>query len=330
MLDDRKAAILTAVVEVYIETAQPVGSNAVVASIPIKTSSATVRNEMAALESEGYLVQPHTSAGRVPTERGYRHFVDAMALGRGGLPEPREVRTFFRDMQGEIEHLLKDTAALLSRLTDYAAVVVDTSTDAATIRSFQLVTLAPRLVLVVLVLSNGAVEKRTLEFDSDVEPDLLEQVRDLLGPAVEGWPPARIQPPASSGRPDVDVTAQAVHTAIVSGQDSERVYVDGTSRVVNSFDAVESVREVLTVLEQQLVVVNLLTDVVDRGLNVAIGTETGAEALGDCSLVVAPYEIEGERAGSIAVLGPTRMHYPQAMAAVAAVSRRLGRRLSEG
>jgi heat-inducible transcriptional repressor len=115
-----------------------------------------------------------------------------------------------------------------------------------------------------------------------------------------------------------------------SVHDAEHVYVDGASRVASAFDAVDTVREILAILEQQLVVVSLLRDVMDRGLNVAIGTETGMEPLEDCSLVIAPYEVAGQPAGTIGVLGPTRMDYPQALAAVAIVSQRLGRRLTEG
>lgn len=328
MLDDRKAAILTAVVEEYIDTALPVGSGAVVGAPGVRVSSATVRNEMAALEADGYLVQPHTSAGRIPTEKAYRFFVDAFN-GVNGMPEPLEVRNFFRHMQGEIEHLMRDTASLLSRITDYAAVVVDHSTEAATVRSLQMVPLTPRVVLVVVVLSNGVIDKHTVELPQDVGESVLLRVRDLVAPLIEGRQPGHADPFAAGGDVEVDQLAERIMVAIGAGHELDRVYVDGTSRVANSFEAVDSVRAVLSLLEQQLVVVNLLTDVVDRGLTVAIGTETGEDLLGECSVVVAPYEIEGERAGSIAVLGPTRMHYPQAMATVAAVSRRLGRRLSE-
>jgi heat-inducible transcriptional repressor len=113
-------------------------------------------------------------------------------------------------------------------------------------------------------------------------------------------------------------------------QEAEHVFVGGTSRMVNAFDAIEKVREVLSVLERQLVVVSLIRDVLNRGLSVAIGSETGVEPLAECSLVVAPYEVEGQQVGTVGVLGPSRLNYPQALSAVAVVSRRLGDRLSEG
>src|ERR1035437_3227930 len=170
MLDDRKAAILRVVVEEYIETAQPVGS-AMVARLPeLAVSSATVRNEMGVLEREGYLVQPHTSAGRIPTDKGYRFFVDSLTKpGPLDAAQNQQVREFFARAHGELEKMLQDTSRLLSSLTDYAAVVIAPSHEAAaTIRSVQLVGLAPTMALLVVVLSNGAVEKRSLELGSDV------------------------------------------------------------------------------------------------------------------------------------------------------------------
>ncbi len=166
MLDDRKAAILRAVVEEYIETAQPVGSQHVTRAGGVQASSATVRNEMSVLERDGYLVQPHTSAGRIPTDKGYRFFVDSLpgwGAGRLNPSQRAEVKTFFTRAHGELEHMLSETSQLLSRLTDHAAVIIAPPHEAATIRSVQVVGLGGRTALVVAVLSNGSVEKRTIE-----------------------------------------------------------------------------------------------------------------------------------------------------------------------
>jgi heat-inducible transcriptional repressor len=331
MLDERKAAILRAVVEEYIETAQPVGSQAIAPAV--KASPATVRNEMAALEQEGYLQQPHTSAGRVPTERGYRFFVD-------GLSEPaklasgqvHQVRSFFATAHGELEGLLHDTSRLLSDLTQYAAVVTAPDQETATVRSVQLVGLAPRTALLVVVLSNGAVGKHTIELDDDTGEERIAAVTahlsaHLVGAGVAALPDA--VPPTGDAATDA-ATVKAL--AALSDPDGEQapIYVGGAARMAAAFDAVEQVRQVLSILEQQYVVVTVLHDVIERGLHVAIGSETGLVPLSECSLVVAPYDIEGERAGTIGVLGPTRMNYPQALAAVAAVSHRLGEHLTEG
>jgi len=161
MLDDRKAAILRAVVEEYIDTAQPVGSSHVMQAPGVQVSSATVRNDMATLEQEGYLRQPHTSAGRIPTEKGYRFFVDTLGTPASlRATDAQQVRTFFEKAHGELEQMLQDTSRLLGDLTSYAGVVVGPGPTEATVRSVQVVALTGSTALVVLVLSNGVVEDR--------------------------------------------------------------------------------------------------------------------------------------------------------------------------
>lgn len=331
-LDERKANVLRAVVQEYIETAQPVGSGHVVDAPGVNVSSATVRNDMTVLEQDGYLYQPHTSAGRVPTEKGYRFFVDALGdVGRLGSGDATAVRSFFAQAHGELERMLADTSNLLSNLTRYTAVVVGPPNEVATVRSVQLVGLTPTVALVVVVLSNGSVDKHTMELADDVDEVRLARVGARLSELLVGWPMAAAHPSAlhEADRAD-DLLCQAMAVLAGPADEDPDVYIGGTSRMAAAFDAVSTVSEVLRILEQQYVVVTLLRDVVDRGLNVAIGSETGVETLADCAVVVAPYEVGGEVAGSIGVLGPTRMHYQHAMAAVAVVSRRLGHRLSEG
>jgi len=334
MVDERKAAILRAVIEQYTDTAQPVGSSAAAKAAGLKVSTATIRNDMAALEGEGYLTQPHTSAGRVPTEKGYRFFVDTLDLAsieRTAPSDEQSVAAYFGELRGEIEQVMKDTASLLSDLTDYAAVVVDDSVEAAVIRSVQLVPLASSAVMSVVVLSNGQVLKQTFDFETEIKPDLIDRAARVLSEAAVDRVLSEALRPKPSGHESADALALQFYQEMVGGDaDGERVYVDGASKVASAFQAVDSVSQVLTILEQQLVVVSLLADVVERGLSVAIGSETGVAPLSECSLVVSPYEVDGEHAGSIAVLGPTRMNYPQAMSAVAVVSHQLGRLLSEG
>lgn len=334
MLDERKAAILRAVVEQYIETAQPVGSSHVAHKGVVDVSPATVRNEMAVLEREGFLVQPHTSAGRIPTDKGYRYYVDQIAQP-GPLPAPQRqtIKQFFDSAHGAIEQMLHDTSRLLSDLTDTAAVVVGPAHEVATIRAVQLVGLQPRLALLVVVLSNGVIEKRTVEFTEDTPEERLGVAgahlnRSLVGRMLQDIGTA---PKTGDGVTDA-ITAAACATLAPPSHDEDHtdVFVSGASRVARAFAEVDTVRDVLHILEQQYLVVSLLRDVLDRGLSVAIGAEAGLEPLAECAIVVAPYVIEGERAGTIGILGPTRMNYPQALSAVSVVSERLGRRLSEG
>lgn len=338
MLDERKAAILRAVVEEYIHTAQPVGSTKVANSSGLGVSPATVRNEMAVLEQEGYLHQPHTSAGRVPTDKGYRQFVDhlgdsKMSAGALGIGEAQQVSSFFDRAHGELEQMLANTSRLLADLTHYAAVVVGAPAEKATVRSVQLVELTPTVVLAVAVLANGAVEKHTLELVTPVSEEILSDAGTIVAGALIGKTLADSldQPTDTAGvASEIADRVLGAFTEAHQGIPAEQVFVGGTSQIAAAFDAVETVGKVLTILEQQLVVVTLLRDVLGRGLSVAIGSETGMEPLAACSLIVAPYEVDGEEAGTIGVLGPTRMDYARALASVALVSQDLGKRLSEG
>jgi heat-inducible transcriptional repressor len=333
MLDERKTAILRAVVQEYISTAQPVGSGHVAVAPDVSVSPATVRNEMAVLEQEGYLIQPHTSAGRVPTDKGYRFFVDHLT-SPGPLDRVRaqEVRDFFASAHGALEEMLNDTSRLLSRLTDHAAVVVGPPHEVAVLRSVQLVKLSARIVLVLAVLANGRVENEPLELADEVAETTVNAVGSHLARHLVGRNVMRLGEVPRTGDSGVDVLAGAALTVLehAAGRHDDHVYVGGASRMAAAFDAVEVVRDVLATLEQQYVVVSLLRDVLDRGLSVAIGAEHGIEPLAACSVVVAPYVVDGEPIGTVGVVGPTRMNYPQALAAVEVVSARLGRRLSDG
>jgi heat-inducible transcriptional repressor len=335
VLDDRKAAILKAVVEEYIQTAQPVGSGAVSRLAELRVSSATVRNEMGVLEREGYLAQPHTSAGRIPTDKGYRFFVDTIAgPGRLGPLQSQQIRAFFATTHGELERMLADTSRFLSGLTDYAAVVVRQSDDPVHIRSVQIVSLAPKVAVVVVVLGSGAVDRHTLELPDEPSEAQVAAASAHLASHLTGTSLGRLPGVPAAEDPVVDRLVKLADRALRhSGGElglNPQVFVGGAARMAAAFDAVSTIRQVLDILEQQFVLVTLIRDILDRGLTVAIGTEHGVEPLADCSIVVSPYEIEGERAGTVGILGPTRMHYEQALAAVAVVSKRLGQALSEG
>lgn len=334
MLDERKSAILRRVVAEHIETGQPVGSSHVVRDGAVDVSSATVRADMAALEREGYLTHPHTSAGRLPTDLGYRFYVDHLEHEAGLDPiGAQRVDQFFATAHGELERMLRDTSQLLAGLTDYAAVVMAPTHETLTIVSLILTRIAEQVGLLVLIFSNGAIDKFVVDFEGDMSDDVIDEamavLRDQLYGAALGHMPDRTR----SGGNAVDRLLDDCYLAISSASpspDSTDVYVGGTARMAEQFEAVNTVREVLSILEQSLVVVSLLSDTLTRAQSVSIGGETGVASLAECSIVVAPYEVDDEVAGAIGVLGPTRMNYAHALAAVAVVSQRLGRQLSAG
>jgi heat-inducible transcriptional repressor len=338
-LDERKAAILKAVVEEHIHTAQPVGSQTIARSGGLQVSSATVRNEMTILEREGYLVQPHTSAGRIPTDRGYRFFVDHLTQQSALAPaQRRAVSDFFAVFTSAhrvLEDLLNETSQLLARVSTHTAVVVGPQPDTATVRSVQLVSLQPALVLVLAILSNGSVEKCVLHLADDISDEAIGRAAAVLDAQLVGsrWgllPELR----GTDGTDAVDPLAGEARDALASRgehESGEPLYVGGASRLAaeqEAFPTPTSAAQLLELLEHQVEVVSLVRNLLDQGANVSIGSENPRDELRDCSIVVAPYRVEGEVIGTVGVLGPTRMDYRQALAAVEAISDQLGRVLS--
>ncbi len=368
VLDDRKSEILRAIVEEYVATAQPVGSQTVVASRALGVSAATVRNEMSVLERDGFIAQPHTSAGRVPTDRGYRFFVDHFApLSSLPSPQRREVADFFGSATRVMDDLLHDTSQLLARLTRHAAVVVGPAADATTVRAVHLVALDTSNVLVIAVLGNGTVERETIRFQHEVPRDLLEQAETRLATQLVGrefsemhgadWatdPADATNPtnpgdlagapastasfgPARDSGDGADLDAATITRAAFDALAArsvgagEPLFVGGASRLAaesQAFGSPESVSRLLSLLEQHVVVVGMMRELLGPGLTVTIGSEHKRSDLQECSLVLAPYLVDGTPAGTVGVLGPTRMDYRQAQAAVSTISQQLSRELS--
>jgi heat-inducible transcriptional repressor len=331
-LDERKAAILRAIVEEHIATAQPVGSQTVARSGRLGVSSATVRNEMTILEREGYIAQPHTSAGRIPTDRGYRFFVDTLTP-QSTLPvEQRRAVVDFFDLFSSahqvLEDLLHETSQLLSRVSTHTAVVVGPHAEAVTVRTVQLVSLQPSLVLALAILSTGVVEKCVLHLPDAVDDDTLQGAAAALGASLEGarWP-LKAEPLVAATPAAADLAREARDALVARGEHDvgDPLYVGGASRLAAGSDPGSTAR-LLELLEHQVEVVSLVRDLLDeQGSRVSIGSENPLAELRDCSIVVAPYTVDGEVAGTVGVLGPTRMDYRQALAAVEAISEQLGR-----
>lgn len=337
-LDARKAAILKAVVTDYVETSVPVGSAQVAKDPAIDVSPATVRADMATLEREGYLSHPHTSAGRVPTDKGYRFFVDHLAPAPPlGEAKQEQVQEFFSRAHGELERMLADTSRLLAQLTDTAAIIVPPATPSRVVRSAILTRLSPHTGLLVLVFSDGAIERRTIAIDEEVLDEDLRAASRLVDEQFTGLTASALAagdlPGPRSGRPEIDALVRLAREAVEPPpveDDGSEVFVGGAARMTEHFAAIEQVRSVLSILEESFVVVSLLRDVLTKGRNVSIGSENGLESLYECSIVVAPFAGEGDAVGTIGILGPTRMDYPQALAAVAVVGNRLTRELQRG
>ncbi len=338
-LDPRKAAILRAIVEQHIATAQPVGSQAVARAGGLGVSSATVRNEMTILERDGYITAPHTSAGRIPTDRGYRYFVDHFTAGNGLRADQRravvDFFSLFASAHRVLEDVLHETSHLLARVSAHTAVVVGPPVESETIRTIQLVRLQPTVLLVLAVLSNGHVERCLLEVDGTATDAVVRDAAAVLDRQLAGVAWAHVPNVNDTGLAPViaALARQAGDVLAARGahETPDPLYVGGASWLAaeqEAFSSARSAARLLELLEHQREVVAVLHQVLDGGPTVRIGSENAMDELRDCSIVVAPFHVEGEVAGTVGVLGPTRMDYSRALAAVDAVARQLGTVLS--
>ena len=309
----RRLQVLQAIVEDYVSSREPVGSKALVERHQLGVSSATVRNDMAVLEEEGLIVAPHTSAGRIPTDKGYRLFVDSLSEVKPLSAAERRAVQALLDNADDVEEMM-----------------------ARTVRHLEFVALAPHRVLVVLILSNGKVDQRVLATDQDATDAQLLALKQVFLTHLDGLSPAAA-PAVLAGIPgavtDQDAglarsLAQMLEQLLAAGRE-DRIIMAGTANLARSTgDFPLTIGPILEALEEQVVLLRLLTEMEQdvRGLSVSIGSENSG-SLADTSVVAASYGPGA--AAKLGVVGPTRMDYPGTMAAVRAVARYLSRILSQ-
>ncbi|MFB4303448.1 heat-inducible transcriptional repressor HrcA [Actinomadura sp. NTSP31] len=334
MLDDRKLAVLRAIVEDYVSTNEPVGSKALVDRHNLGVSSATIRNDMAVLEEQGYIAQPHTSAGRVPTDKGYRLFVDRLSTIKPlSIAERRAIETFLSGAY-DLDDVVGRTVRLLAQLTRQVAVVQYPSLTRSSVRHVELVPVAEGRLLLVLITNTGRVEQRVIETGA-ISEESVGHLRALLNTCLDGLgfgevPSAVADLPDKVG-PDERPVAAAVLSVLLETlveNHEEKIVFAGAANLA-AVDFSQSLREVLVALEEQVVLMRLLGETGDSStLTVRIGTENPDEGLRSTSVVAADYGVGDLTLARLGVLGPTRMDYPGTMGAVRAVARYVGQILA--
>jgi heat-inducible transcriptional repressor len=337
-MDDRKLAVLRAIVDDYVQTKEPVGSKALADRHGLGVSSATIRNDMAALEEDGLISAPHTSAGRIPTDKGYRLFVDKISAVKPLSPaEKRAIHTFL-DSAVDLDDVMSRTVRLLSQLTKQVALVQYPSLGRSSVRHIELVTVAPTRLLVILIADTGRIEQRTVETGSEIADENLAKLRTRLNEQLDGQQLADV--PAqldglvdefpSDVRPAVTAVVATLMESVVT-QSEERVVVGGTAnlaRVGEDFSITAG--PVLEALEEHVVLLRLFGEAsTTDALTVRIGAENPVEELRGASMVSAGYGVGDQAIAQLGVLGPTRMDYANSMAAVRAVARYVGHILME-
>ncbi|MFF4617248.1 heat-inducible transcriptional repressor HrcA [Nonomuraea jabiensis] len=328
MLDDRKLAVLRAIVEDYVSTNEPVGSKALAERHNLKVSPATVRNDMAALEEEGYITQPHTSAGRVPTDKGYRLFVDRLSQVKPlSSAERRAIETFLAGAV-DLDDVVTRTVRLLAQLTRQVAVVQYPTLTRSTVRHVELVPLNDRRVMLVLITNTGRVEQRVIELPEVIEDTRIAHLRAVLNACLDGCGLSNVPELVADlpgrlpieDRPAAATILSVLLETLVERHD-EKIVFAGAANLAGA-DFATGLRDVLEALEEQVVLMRLLGETsadTPSALTVRIGSEN--PYLRGTSIVATGYGSGDNQLARLGVLGPTRMDYPVTMGAVRAVAR---------
>lgn len=330
-LDRRKASILRAIVREYVKSGQPVASKTLVERYKLQVSAATIRNDMGVLEELGYIVQPHTSAGRIPTDLGYRWFVDnwpGTSWPEVSQEDRRAIDVVLDAEFRSLDYTLDSTSQVLSTLTEAAGIAMAPPSRRNKLRRLDLIMRDPKRATMLLVARNGEVEQGVVEFGEDKTEDELDDLAKALNTKLEGVDFTELVKTimeTENVSSDYKAVADEIEDVMVAGA-SQRIFRGGTANILSPrhFADMETVQEIVDALEHPRVLSGLMTAVTDSAtVLVFIGQEVPVEQMRACTVIFAPYGAGDDRQGSVGVIGPTRMDYPHTIAAVEAVARRL-------
>jgi heat-inducible transcriptional repressor len=333
VLTERQRTVLGAVVDGYVEEGKPVGSRAIAGRRGIEWSSSTIRAELATLEEGGYLTHPHTSAGRVPTESGYRFYVEQLLASDDALPVPTQELSLSR-MRREVDEAIRETTTTLSQITDLVALVTAPPLHTATIHRVEVLRLQPRVVMVVVIASNGGVTKRVFTFADEVDPGLVEWAGSFLNERLAGQGLGARSAASRIDREELGPTEQSfvgeIGTAFTNLEESagETLYVDGAARLLSEEHAEDlpNADELMRALERRVNVLRTLRSALDhRSVFVWIGGENPQPELRSASVVGANYGLGYRNLGAVGIMGPLRMDYATAIASVRGAAGELSR-----
>jgi heat-inducible transcriptional repressor len=335
-LSERQRAIFRGLVESYVETGQPVGSHALVQRTGLTVSSSTVRSELAELEARGLLTHPHTSAGRVPTEKGYRYYADRL-LERLD-PQPGGFPLDLSSVRSEVDAALQATTEMLSELTRLLAMVSAPPLGTATVRHVEVLLLQPQVVMVVVITSTGSVTKRLYRFDEPVDPGLANWAGQYLNERVAGLELGshalrrRLEDPSLGPRENAFLQAVQTLFAEALASEEQSLYVGGTAGLLEDLrgDELDAYHRLMEVLEKRAALLEVVSQALDpRRPFVRVGPELDHPAMRDLSLVGASYGLANRTLGAVTLLGPLRMDYEKALGSVRAAAHQLSKFVEE-
>lgn len=330
VMDERKRKVLLAVIQDYILTAEPVGSRTISRKYDIGVSPATIRNEMADLEEMGYIEQPHTSAGRVPSDMGYRYYVDFL-MERLRLSEEEEnfIHKFYDRKIEELEGVIRASGELISKLTSYAAITLGPQFGHSKLKLIEVSSVDEECALLVVVTDTGLVQHRLIEVPGYISPKDLEMVSDVLRKKLRGLTLNQVSKTLFDEIClELKVKKPFIHDIfdfigqVLQGNESSNVYLEGTLNILKhpEFKNIEKVQSLLSLLQEKQIIKSLISHPLPEGLTVKIGGENVYKGIQDCSLITATYSLDDQVIGAIGVLGPTRMDYSKAFSIVECIT----------
>ena len=337
-LDARKRKILQAIIEEYIETAEPVSSGSLVKNNDLRCSSATIRNEMADLEKSGFLEQPHTSSGRVPSEKGYRYYVDEL-LREDDLSrkEMELIKQRLETKVNALEDLTRIATTTLSEITHYTTISIGPNVNKHTIIDIKFVLLGTRVLMAVILTDSGIIRESIIKFDEDISQDQVNDLTMIFKNKLVGKPLEKLEGPIeeyimAEMKTGINIIRKIINEINKIVEESNRVYLEGTNKVVDmpEFKKVDIAKDFLNVLDAKDLVADVLNAGVASDINVYIGSESDKEELKNFSIVTFNHILEDKDIGTIGIIGPKRMDYSKVISVMKYISKKINEEIKKG
>ncbi len=331
MLNDRKKQVLQAVIEEYISTAEPVSSGTIVEKYDLGFSSATIRNDMAELENMGYLEKPHTSAGRIPSVKGYRFYVDELLNDENiSLEEIQYIKTQLETKVNEIEDLTKITTNTISDITHYATVAIGPNSTNNLIKDIKFILLGERMLMAVILTENGAIKETIIKYDEDISQTQVEGLNFTFNNKLRGKPLEKIDKPMeeyilSTMSDQINVIKPIIQQMNKAIEESDKIYLKGANNVFDfpEFKKIDTAKNFLSILDTKEEMLEVLNSGLAKDINVYIGEENEREELKDLSIVTFKHTVGGKDLGTIGIIGPKRMNYSKVISIMKYINKKL-------
>lgn len=331
MLDERKKKVLQAIIEEYVNTAEPVSSNALTNNHGLDCSSATIRNEMADLEKAGYLDKTHTSSGRVPSEKGYRYYVDELLKDDNiSLEEIKYISSKLEAKVNEIEDLTKIAANTISEVTHYTTVSIGPKATSQIIKEIKFVLLGSRMMLAVILTDTGLIKETIIKFDEDVTEKQIETMNYMFNNKLKGQPIETIDRPLEEYLYDEMIYSVNVIRPVIEQikkviQEDEKIYLEGANKAFElpEFNSLQVAKNFINILDTKEVMADILNSGFAEDINVYIGEESEKKELKDFSVVTFKHKVNGKDIGTIGIIGPKRMDYSKVISVMKYINKKL-------